>query len=472
MLRLTALIALVLVVCAAAASARPLDPQAADDRVDGSAAGLGPTLASRDADGKVTLRANRLPEALTLDGRLAEPFYEHVEPVSDFVQQEPFEGKPATEKTEVWIFFDEKNFYVAARCWESDSSKRVTSDMRRDSQNLYNNDHFSVLVDTFLERRSGYAFMANSQGGIQDTLVTNEQPNPNWNTIWEVRTGTFEHGWTIEYRIPFRSLRYRANAHVWGINFRRMVQWKSEISFLTPIPAAYGRRALMMVSYAGSVGSLDMPGNGINLDIKPYALASNVTDRAATPVRDHKGDFDAGADVKWTMTQQLVADLTYNTDFAQVEDDEQQVNLTRFSLFFPEKREFFLEGQEVFNFAGAADNGRGGGGPPGGSGGGGGGPTAPNNTPILFFSRRIGLNDDRVVPILGGGRLLGRAGPYHFGALSMHTSDAPEANALATDFSVLRVNRDILRRSRIGFLATRRAPKAGHDNYAYGADLS
>ena len=171
---------------------------------------------------------------------------------------------------------------------------------------------------------------------------------------------------------------------------------------------------------------------------------------------------EVGVDAKWGITQQFIADFTVNTDFAQVEDDEQQVNLTRFSLFFPEKRDFFLEGQEIFAFGGAG----------GGGGGGGGGGFGPNNTPILFFSRRIGLDAGKVVPIRAGTRLLGRAGPYHVGALAMRTADVDEFSIPTTDFAVVRVNRDILRRSRIGLLATRRAPSAGQGNDAFGVDAA
>jgi hypothetical protein len=462
MFRFAGLFFTAILLACASAQARAAAQQLPDERLEGPAPPEAPGMVSRDADGRVTLRTMRLPSPFILDGRLTEQFYETIPPVTDFVQQEPSEGQPATEKTEAWVFFDDKNIYVAARCWESDPSKRVTSEMRRDSPNLYNNDHFAVLFDTFYDRRNAYAFYANAQGGIQDAIATNEQPNNNWNAVWEVRTSTFDQGWTIEFRIPFRSMRFREGGNLWGINFRRMVRWKNEISFLTPIPASYGRRGLMMASFAGSLVGLETPARMRNLDIKPYVLGSSVTDRNATPVRMNDTDGDVGVDVKWGITQQLVADFTYNTDFAQVEDDEQQVNLTRFSLFFPEKREFFLEGQDIFNFGGG---GRGG----GGGGGGGGGFFGPNNTPVLFFSRRIGLHDGAVVPILGGGRLLGRAGRYNFGAVSMRTSESP-GHAPATDFAVFRVNRDVLRRSRIGLLATRRAPEFGHDNYAYGTD--
>ncbi|HUE87890.1 MAG TPA: DUF5916 domain-containing protein [Vicinamibacterales bacterium] len=434
-----------------------------DPPLDGPPAPVPPATFTRDAEGRVTLRALPLASAFTLDGRLDEEFYQTVMPVSDFVQQEPEEGGLATEKTEAWVFFDDDHLYVAARLWESAPERRVMSDMRRDSFNLYNNDHFAVMIDTFYDRRNGYTFYANAQGGMSDALITNESPNNNWNGLWDVRASTFEQGWTIEFRIPFRSVRFKEGGTVWGINLRRMVRWRNEVSFLTPIPASYNRRGLVMTSFAGSLVGLRTPANLRNIDVKPYLLGSALTDHTAVPPFSNRGDAQFGVDARWAITQEFVADLTYNTDFAQVEDDEQQVNLTRFSLFFPEKREFFLEGQEVFTFGGANTRG-------GGGGGGGGGGFGPNNTPILFFSRRIGLAAGTAVPIVAGGRLLGRTGPYQIGAIAMRTDSVTDYGVPATEFSVFRMNRDVLRRSRIGVLATRRAPQSGSDNHAFGAD--
>ena len=441
---------------------------AIEDHIDGPAAPTAPQVVTRDAGGRATVRTSRLPSPLSLDGRLDEPFYAATLAVGDFIQQEPFEGQPATEKTEVWVFFDDEYVYVSARMHETDSRRRVTSDMRRDSSNLFNNDHFAVLFDTFYDRRNGYFFYANQMGGMVDSQLTNEMPNNNWNGLWDVRTAQFDGGWSAEFRFPFRSLRFKEGGDIWGINFRRIVRWKNEHSFLTPIPQSYGRRGLTKVSSAGSLVGLESPGKLRNLDVKPYALGSSVTDRRSTPPVSNDTGGEFGVDVKWGITQSVITDFTYNTDFAQVEDDEAQVNLTRFSVQFPEKREFFLEGQDVFNFAGG-----------GARQGGGGIPQAtmqnsPGNAPVLFFSRRIGLQGSQVVPILGGGRLIAKSGAFQAGALHMRTEDAPGGGTGAADYSVLRLNRDVLKRSRVGVIATRRAPESGtgHENYAYGADAN
>jgi Domain of unknown function (DUF5916)/Carbohydrate family 9 binding domain-like len=451
------LAALTLVPCLAAATPAPSGVEGQGPRVspiDGPPEPVPPAVASRDEAGHVTIRAIPLTEPLTLDGRLDERLYHDTDAISDFIQQEPLEGRPATEKTEVWVAYDEDAIYVGARLWESDPSKRVTSDMRRDANNLYNNDHFGILLDTFYDRRNGYVFFANSQGGMSDLQVVNENATSDWNAIWETRAANFDGGWTIEFRIPFRSIRFDDNGRIWGINFRRFVRWKSEPSFLTHIPASYARAGLNRTANAATLVGIEAPGGLRNIDIKGYALGSTVTNRTVAPAISNQGDGEFGADVKWGMTQSYVADFTYNTDFAQVEDDEQQVNLTRFNLLFPEKREFFVEGAQFFSFGTQ------------------GGTFNNAELPTLFFSRRIGLENGAAVPIVGGGRLMGKSGPYRIGLLQMRTDDAPAVNAPATDFSVIRVQRDILRRSRMGVMATRRAPSStgAARNYSYGVD--
>ena len=459
--------------CALALST-PLSAQpSVDPLIEGPAVPAPPDVIARDAEGRITVRALRLPGPVSLDGRLDEAFYEGVPSFGDFVQQEPREGQPATDRTEVWLFYDDDALYVSARLWETEPGHRRSTEMRRDSNNLYGNDHFGVAFDSFYDRHNGYGFAVNPQGGMLDWSITNEQPNNNWNGIWDARTGEFAGGWTIEIRYPFRSFRFRENGHVWGMNFRRRVAFKNEVSFLVPVLASWGRPALSKMSVAAAVGNIEVPGKLRNVDVKPYALGSMLTDRNGSPPRSNDPDGDIGLDVKWGIRQTLVADFTVNTDFAQVEDDEQQVNLTRFSLQFPEKRDFFLEGADTFNFGGGSVG-------TGGTGGGGGVQGSGQNTsttPLLFYSRRIGLNNGLEVPIRAGGRLLGRNGPWQFGALNIQTAESFDARAASTNFSVLRVNRDVLRRSRIGMLVSRRDPLASStpagsigDNLAYGVD--
>jgi len=424
-----------------------------------------PAVYSRDSDGAITIRAIRLTAPLKVDGALDEAVYRENEPASEFIQQEPNEGRPSTERTETWVMFDDNNLYVAARCLDSHPERMVVSEMRRDSQTIFNNENLTIGLDTFYDRRSGWFFQTNPLGAIRDQEVPSERENNNdWNTVWDARARRTAEGWTTEVVIPFRSLRYKqAGPQTWGINLRRTIRWKNEQAFLSPVPASYGVRGMYKFSSAATLVGLEAPPQARNLEIKPYAISSLTTNRAAARPFSNDLGGDAGFDVKYGLTRGLTLDFTYDTDFAQVEDDEQQVNLTRFSLFFPEKREFFLEGQGIFAFASQQ-----------GSGGGTGGVGASTNlTPALFFSRRIGLAGTQEVPIVAGARVTGRAGKYAVGLLNIQTGDNDVVGAAPTNFSVVRLRRDILKRSTVGVIATRRNPSAlGVANEAFGADAN
>ena len=430
------------------------------------AAAIPPTLV-RDAAGKATMRATRLTSPLTLDGKLDEEIYSLIPSASDFIQQDPREGDPAHDKTEVWVFFDDKNMYVGARCWDEHPEKLVANELRRDHINIYNNDNFAMGLDTFYDRRNGYLFQTNPVGGVGDGYMTDEREhNRDWSTVWETKSAVDERGWTVEMAIPFKSLRYtQSGPQTWGILFRRIVRGsRNEHSFLTRIPAAAAGGGIYRMGQGATLTGLEAPAVSRNLEIKPYAISSMTSDHTVTPSTNNDGDGDIGVDVKYGLTRGLTADFTYNTDFAQVEDDVQQVNLTRFSQFFPEKRDFFLEGQGIFNFGGVS-----------GQSGNGNGTTIPSEAPVMFFSRRIGLSNGRDVPLVAGGRLTGRAGRFSIGALNIETDDDDAARAVQTNFSVLRVKRDIMRRSNVGLLMTRRSPLstgAGGANTVGGFDAN
>jgi hypothetical protein len=349
--------------------------------------------------------------------------------------------------------------------------------MRRDANQLRQNDNFVVLFDTFYDRRNGVAFQTTPLGALSDFAITNEGSyNGDWNPVWDVRTGRFPGGWTVEMVIPFKSLRYRPGPdQLWGIQLRRGIRRKSEYAYITPLPisaagGAGGTAGIFRISGAATLVGIEVPDGSRNLEIKPYAIGRRTTDLNATPPTLGDGDGDIGVDVKYGITRNLTADFTYNTDFAQVEVDEQQVNLTRFSLFFPEKREFFLEGRGIFDFA------RGGIG--GGFGGAlrraGGGFFGGGNAPTLFYTRRIGLENGAIVPIVGGGRLTGKIGAFDVGALNIQTDAEEVSGAEMTNFTVVRVKRDLLRRSSVGALFTNRSVSLRGDgmSQAYGADAT
>jgi hypothetical protein len=417
---------------------------------------------TRDPDGRVTIRAVPVESPLTIDGVLDDAAYASILPIRDFLQLEPQYGEPASELTEVWVLFDRDHLYIAARCSDREASRIVADDMRRDGRNIGQNDNLSVALDTFHDRRNGYEFLVNPVGGMWDGQFTDERDfNRDWNTVWRSRSRWTDQGWTVETAIPFRSLRYRGSGpQVWGINIRRTIKRRNEYAYLRLVPRIAGPGGVLRVSSAATLTGLELPPAALNLEVKPYVLGAARADRVVDPTLAYDMVADAGVDAKYSVTRSLTADFTYRTDFAQVEDDDQQVNLTRFNLFFPEKREFFLEGQGIFAFGGVESAPRG---SPG---------NTAANTPVLFFSRRIGLENNRPVPIEVGGRLSGKAGRYSVGLLNIQTDDNPAARAASTNFSVVRLKREILRRSYIGVIGTARNPSTFSDqtNVAVGVD--
>ncbi len=397
---------------------------------------------SREADGSVTLRAFRLAAPLNVDGALDDPVYDEVPAAGGFLQQEPNEGAPASEETRVWVFYDADNLYVAAELDEAGGGRRIANEMRRDNMRIGWNDSFQFVLDTFHDGRNGFLFHTNPLGALYDAQVTDERnTNSDWNTVWWSETRDTERGWTLEIRIPFRSLRYAAGGpQTWGINFQRNIKHRNERVFFTPTPQAYDRDGLIRLSNAATLVGLEAPPSSRRMEFKPYAIGSQSHAPLNEVDNEWSGDF--GADFKFGITDGLTADLTWNTDFAQVEDDETQVNLSRFSLFFPEKREFFLEGQGVFDFGGRQTRAFGG--------------QGPSDAPIPFFSRTIGLSGGRSVPIAGGARVHGRVGAYQLGLMNIQTGEASGVDASATNYSAVRVKRDVFARSSVGLIATHR----------------
>ena len=434
----------------------PAAPPDLSSAFEGPPAPVPPEVITRDEEGRATIRAIRLTQPLRVDGVLDEVVYREELPISDFIQIEPTPGAPATERTELWITFDRNNVYVTARCWDTDMDSLVATEMRRDNNTIFmGNDVILFLFDTFYDRRNGIAFTVNALGGRQDGQVSNErQYSGDFNPIWDVKTGRFDGGWTLEAVVPFKSLRYRPGTgpQIWGFNAQRNKPATSEIAFLTKMPPGRGRLAYQQISLAATLVGIEVPPPARNLDIKPYVTGDLNTD--ATRVSNDAGG-DAGFDVKYGLTQALAVDFTVNTDFAQVEADERQINLTRFSLFFPEKRDFFLENVGIFSFGGV-----------------GGFRAARSNAPTLFYSRRIGLNRGRPVPLDVGARLTGRLGRFTLGAVNIQTGGEETTASPSTNFSVVRLRRDILERSSIGVLMTGRsvALNGRGRNLAYGVD--
>lgn len=402
------------------------------------------------------LPAMRATSPIELDGRLDEIAWRIAPLAKGFIQNDPREGTPATFDTEVRLVYDEDALFIGAFARDDRPGDLIISELRKDF-NTGNGDSFQVVIDTFKDERNGYQFAVNPAGAKWDAQMSNEgrENNSNWDGVWDVRTRIAEDGWYAEIRIPFRTLKFGPSSEqTWGINFQRRLRRLNENSYWSPVPRIHN---LSRVSMAGTIEGLQGVRPGNNLRIKPYALAS--TNRVIGG--RSRGEFASGFDVKYGVTSGLTWDFTVNTDFSQVEADEQQINLTRFSLFFPEKRDFFLENSGIFQFGvGSA-----------GGGVGGGGRQNPSQDMILFFSRRVGLSDDAsAIPILGGTRLTGRAAGFSIGALNIQ--QRREGESPSTNFSALRLRRDVLAQSDIGVMLLDKEASGPHFNRVVGADAN
>jgi len=393
---------------------------------------------------------------------LNDPAWANVPEVTTFIQKTPDEGQSVSEKTAVKVMYTEKTFYVSVVCYDTNPGEIVISDTRRDSP-LNNSDSFSFIIDTFKDFQTGYLFGTNPAGIEYDAQITGGGEggsmmrrfsmgtgggfNVNWDAVWEVKSQKGDFGWSAEFAIPFKTLRYATNKdQSWGINFERVIARKKEEAHWSPISRQHTMNRLVS---AGTLTHMNVP-TSRNIKILPYVLGQNNVNKSETTSKSSDGNF--GLDAKLSIGSSMSLDLTYNTDFAQVEADEQQINLDRFSLFFPEKRAFFLENAGLFSV---------------GSGGGFFGPDIE-----MFFSRRIGVGPGGApVPILGGGRLTGTAGGMKIGILSMRTEavkDITEAN----QYSVFRLKKELPNRTHIGamYTALDHMGTDGYVNNAYAFD--
>ena len=397
----------------------------------------------RDANGKRLITAIRAETPLDIDGLLDDPAWQSSRFQGQFTQREPEEGAPTTEKTEVGLLYDEKNLYIGIKCYDSEPDKIIAREMRRDAI-VDDDDYFELVLDTYHDHRSGYYFITNPHGNKREAILANEgrDYNPAWDGVWSCRAKITDEGWFVEIAIPWKTLRFAEQSPaVWGVNFARMIRRKNEHVYWQLIPRDFGRgAAIFRLSGAGSIQGISDAEMGGNLELRPYFLGGMENDQNTNFTTDRLGDI--GLDTKVALTANLALDLTLNTDFAQVEADQEQVNLTRFSLYYPEKREFFLEGAELFSFGGSGGN-----------------RWQREETDLnLFYSRRLGLVDGHEARILGGAKMVGKIGKYHVGLLNILTDDVTireedeQTKINATNFTVVRLRRDILQRATIGMM--------------------
>jgi len=416
----------------------------------------------QSSDGRRVMTAVRAPAPIRLDGALDEDAWRLAEPAADFVQAEPHEGQPATEPTEVRIVFDNDALYIGVICHDATPHGLIVNNIRKDFT-PGEQDSFEVILDTFADRRNGFVFAVNPAGAKSDTQIANEgrDVNTNWDAVWTVATSSDDRGWSAELRIPFKTLRFTRDAdQVWGVNFSRRIRRNNEVDYWSPVPRVYN---LYRASLAGTLEGLDTASRGRNLRVKPW-VAADATRGPGAP--EFTTGEHIGVDAKYGVTPSLTLDVTVRPDFAQAEADEQQVNLTQFSLYFPEKREFFLENSGLFYFGDIPRESRLGNARF----------SPPEEEVLLFFSRRIGLTDaGEQIPIEAGGRLTGRAAGFGIGAMTIQTGSSGGSGRRAGDnYTVLRARRDVLRNSDIGaiFLARQSAGASADRNSVAGIDAN
>ncbi len=377
-----------------------------------------------------TLHIQQIKTNVQVDGRLDEPVWDELVPAEGFLQSEPDEGAPVSERTIAYLFYDDQHLYIGFRCYDSEPEKVIVRFDARDART--NSDSVGVFLDPFGDRRNGYFFSLNAAGGQFDALVSADGGfDSTWDGIWYSGVERNNEGWTAEMAIPFRSIRFRTD-RPWGLNLSRDIARKNEEAAWQFIARFEGRTIPSRAGYLEGVRGIEP---GLSLEFIPYT--SGRWRRGAGNPLDDENDYEGGLDVRWGLLPNLTANVTVNPDFAETEADEINISISRFELFFPEKRAFFNEGSTFFS------------------------------TPLnLFFTRRVGarLPDGRPQRILLGAKLTGRIGPWTLGLLESRTQRTkftdPETRELLTapaaNFFVLRVRRDIFESSSVGFLTVNR----------------
>jgi hypothetical protein len=423
------------------------------------------------------LEATKATGPITIDGELGEADWGRAAVARNFIQNEPHEGEPATYDTEVRFLYDDENLYFGVLAHDPEPDRIVVNDLTRDF-NTRSGDVFGLVLDTFHDERNGFMFETNPAGAMFDAQFVNEgrEFNQNWDGVWYVKSRILSEGWVTEMAIPLKTVRFQdIESQTWGLNLLRRMRRLNEDSYWAPLPRIH---RFTRLSLAGTIENLEGLEPHRDIKVTPYGKG----EVESAPDASTGGDFDFGVDAKIAVGTGLRLDATANTDFSEVEADVQQINLTRFSLFFPEKRDFFLENSGVFRFgppqdqrlsnfqasfgsAGAASSLRGG--------------QSRGEDLLFFFSRRIGLSDEgQPIPVIGGGRLTGRIGAFDVGFLNIQTGDAPElqSSGFATNgdnFTVARVRRNVFTNSDVGLIfLNRENMDTDHYNRGLGLDAN
>jgi hypothetical protein len=408
-----------------------------------------PLMGFQSTDEDKTIQAHRLTENessnFRFDGKLNETFWNSAIPASGFTQQSPIEGNPASERTEVKISFDDKYLYIGVMLYDSDPSQIKAFQKRRD-QRITSDERFVWIFDTFNDQRNGYFMEINPNGMRTDGLISTGQGggiNLSWDGIWDSRTCIGEYGWSAEIKIPFATLNFDEESEQWGVNFMRVIRRKNETVLWTGHRRNQG---IARPQDAGVLAGLRDISQGLGLEVVPFGISTLSSDQTGAETETDLNP-DAGVDINYNITPSLKASVTFNTDFAEAEVDQRQVNLTRFPIAFPERRDFFLEGANIYDFA-------------------------PSSGIDPYFSRRIGLNSRKPVPITYGARLLGNVGENNLAILHVRTGESGGLDP--ENFSVARIKRNIGAESTLGLIYTRRSTAdvdSLQDRHTIGADL-
>jgi hypothetical protein len=391
---------------------------------------------------------------ISIDGVLSEEAWSSAPKIGDLIQRQPDTGQAPTERTDIMLLRDSDNLYIGVHAYDAEPDRIVGTQMMRDGA-LGSDDRIEIVLDTFRDQRSAFYFATNPAGALVDGLAfANGQLNTEWDAIWHVRTARTSNGWTAEFAIPFKSLSFPADQNVWGFNIARTISRKLEDDRWS---GARLDTQFLQISEAGEISNLAGLTQGIGLDLRPF-LAGRWLHLGGTADDDFTGK--PGLDVFYSVTPNLRLTATFNTDFGETEVDARQINLSRFSLLFPEKRAFFLEGAGVFSFAST-------------------GPETPGGIPgtgadlYPFFSRQIGLAGGREVPLDAGVKLTGTVGRTEIGVLSVRTRELVVNDALIADdegFFIGRVKRNLFEQSYVGAIFTRGNPSPGSSGQTYGVD--
>jgi len=399
----------------------------------------------------INIYVQEINEPIKIDGKLDDPAWEHAIPYNEyFFQLEPLDRAPSSEKTELRVLQDEHNIYFGAQCYDSEPEKIYVSEKREDGSFL-NDDAFELLLDTFQDKRNCYAMGTNPFGVRVDAIISDEgnHINKSWDCIWYCKASVNDKGWAVEMAIPFKSLKYKKGEQVdWGLNISREIKHRQEETYLVPVPRGLGHNGKFKGSLFANLKNIKPPSYKLNLEVQPYTTAGRT--HIYRP-DDFDSELGSGFDIRYHVTPQLTLDLTYKTDFAHVESEQEIINVTRFNIRLPEKREFFLESAGLFQF---------------GSG-------RSGSDFMLFNSRTIGIRKGQRIPLFGGAKITGRIGKYSIGALNIQSEKTVLNDGTVeptTNFTAIKLKRDIYTNSNIGLMILNKQSSSNAYSRAIGGD--